>query len=565
MVRPTTVGALLLALVAILLPPESTAHALADGGTVAIPMVVKGLWIFKLLLLAHAVLLAWAPALGPNGPDARDSAGFDRRITAGDLGLVGVCLTIALALRLHALGNGLWYDEIQTLVSYIRLPLSRIITTFDSQNQHPVYSISARLAVSLFGESPWALRLPAALFGVASIGALYWFARQVTNRTEAILATALFTVSYHHLWFSQNARGYTALLLWVLLGSATFYRMMTGQSRRGWGPVILYAASMALATYTHITAVFVVIAHAAIWAGARWLAPGTSQIDASGDRAKLDWRPALSVLLAGTFSLQLYALVLPQFPATFLDRAAAGPVTQAWKSPAWLVAEAARGLSRGIPGGWLSIAVAVGCIAMGMLAYWRRSRIALATMLLPIVISGAAIFALNHNLWPRFFFFAAGFVVLIVMAGGFALCELALGARGRTLAVTGASIVIAASAYTVPAAWHPKQDYEGAARFIEQRRAAADAVVTVDLTDYPYAAYLGKQWTSVNNDDSLARVEQTHPRTWVLYTFPLRLAAVQPELWARLRSRYDTAAVFPGTVGDGAIMVMVTRPPLPPT
>ena len=151
----------------------STAHALADGGTVAIPVVVKGIWIFKLLLRAHAVLLAWEPALGPNGSDATatvsDSAGFDRRITAGDLAVVGVCLTVALALRLHALGNGLWYDEIQTLVSYIRLPLSRIITTFDSPNQHPVYSISARLQVSLFGQSPWALRLPAALFGFPTL------------------------------------------------------------------------------------------------------------------------------------------------------------------------------------------------------------------------------------------------------------------------------------------------------------------------------------------------------------------------------------------------------------
>jgi hypothetical protein len=344
-----------------------------------------------------------------------------------------------------------------------------------------------------------------------------------------------------------------------------FFRMLTGRSRPGWGPVLVYAASMALATYTHITAVFVVISHALIWAGLRWIhrrdVAGDAASDAASDAARVDWRPLIAIVLAGTFSLQLYALVLPQFPETFLGHTAAGPVTQAWKSPAWLVAEAARGLSRGIPGGWLSIGLAMGCVAAGILVYARRSRLALAMMILPIIISGAAIFALNHNLWPRFFFFAAGFVVLIVMAGGFAICKLVLKGRAPTVAVTGALVVIAASAFTVPGAWRPKQDYEGAARFIERSRSASDAVVTVDLTDYPYAAYLGKQWTSVSGPDSLASVERMHARTWLLYTFPLRLAAVQPELWARLQSQYDTAAVFPGTVGGGAIVVMVTHGP----
>ena len=48
------------------------------------------------------------------------------------LALVG----LALILRFIALGDGLWFDEIQTLVDYARLPAGQVVTTFDSQNNH---------------------------------------------------------------------------------------------------------------------------------------------------------------------------------------------------------------------------------------------------------------------------------------------------------------------------------------------------------------------------------------------------------------------------------------------
>ena len=45
----------------------------------------------------------------------------------------------------------------------------------------------------------------------------------------------------------------------------------------------------------------------------------------------------------------------------------------------------------------------------------------------------------------------------------------------------------------------------------------------------------------------------------------LYASEVQPEIWARLHTSYDTAAVYPGSVGDGAIVVMVSRSPPPAT
>jgi hypothetical protein len=121
----------------------------------------------------------------------------------------------------------------------------------------------------------------------------------------------------------------------------------------------------------------------------------------------------------------------------------------------------------------------------------------------------------------------------------------------------------AGGAITVPRAWGPKQDYLEAAAYVAEHRGPADAIVTVDLTDFPLEKYAGCRCTSVKSLGELAMVEGAHSRTWVLYTFPVRLAAVQPQIWQRLQVAYDTAAVYPGTVGGGAIVIMVTRTPSP--
>jgi hypothetical protein len=81
--------------------------------------------------------------------------------------------------------------------------------------------------------------------------------------------------------------------------------------------------------------------------------------------------------------------------------------------------------------------------------------------------------------------------------------------------------------------------------------------VTVDLATYPYAEYLRAGWSAASSANELAAIEASHPRTWVLYTFPARLSALQPQMWTRLERDYRTAGEFPGTVGGGAIIVKV--------
>lgn len=471
--------------------------------------------------------------------------------TRRDWNAVAAILVVGVVLRSIGLAHGLWFDEIQTLVEYVRRPLAQIVTTFDSQNQHYLYSILARISVVLFGESTWALRLPAMIFGVASLAATVWFGALVTARREALLAGALLAVSYHHVWFSQNARGYTGLLLFTLLGSGAFLLLLAEPARHTRTRVAAYAVSMACAALIHVTAAIVVVAHALIWLALVIAAAH------SGRLREIAWQaPLAAMLLAGVLSFAGYAPVLGQFVATILHPSGSGSAP-AWKNPAWAVAEALRVLRAGVPGGLFTVVLVLGTIGVGLTSYWRRSRTATAVMVLPGLLTAGVVYALSHNLWPRFVFFSAGFAALIAIRGGFAVAAVLVPRHAVRVATAGALALVLLSLLTVPRAWGPKQDFGRARAFVAAHAATGDAIAAVDMTGYVYTRYFRLPWTDVASDSDLVHLERAHARTWLVLTFPGRLEKVHPDLFAHLMRNYRRAASFPGTLGGGTLIVLV--------
>ncbi len=545
-------AALLLGL-AVLLPVRALAAGLAADSAL-IPRLVPGILLFKGLLVLHALalLLVWerrrrADPQDRTSPATVKGPDLEQRTWLVVLGLLG----IGVLFRTVSLDNGLWHDEIATLVSYVRRPVTEIISIYNSQNQHPLYSLVARASVSLFGDSAWSLRLPAAVFGVASLAATFWFAALISSRTEALLAVALLTTSYHHIWFSQNARGYTLLLCLTLVGTGIFLRLIRSPGR-GWGAVVAYATVMALAVYTHLSAAIIVLSHAAVWAATALRARQSSG-------RVLDLRPAGAVILAATLSLQLYAIVMPQLLETLLGaRPVQAAVITVWRSPLWLVGETIRGLSRGLPGGWLALVGGMLIVGAGAASYLKRDHVALALMTVPPLAVAAIMILLEHNLWPRLFFFAAAFAVLIVVRGVHVVAEALVPRLGPALATATLLVAIAGNALTAPRAWGPKQDFRGALAWVERERSPQDAVVALGLSDLALIEYLRADWAAPRTAAELQGIEERHVRTWAVYTFPTHLASMYPEVNTRLRG-YRVAAEFPGTLGGGTVYVMVSR------
>ena len=478
--------------------------------------------------------------------------------------VLGGLFVFASALRVKGLDSGLWYDEVVTLVEFVRLPLGQLLTNYDAgQNNHPLFSLLAHLSLQVFGESAWALRLPAFLFGLASLWALYCLARTINSRRETLLAVALMAVSYHHVWFSQNARGYTGLLFWMLLGTWLFLKGLQKTSPVVW---FSYAVAMALGMYTHLTAGFILAGHMMIFSFLflRFLRKKyTFQYS-----SPMDWWPVISFFLVGLFTFQIYALVLPQVVNSFQVRIVA-PRVEVWTNPIWAIVQVLHGLQVGfstVLGGFVALLI----FGVGLVSYARSNRIVVALFVLPVVSGVITLLLLHRHFYPRFFFPMIGIGILVLMRGTtvtarFFVASLSRDSSRKNLAemlgTVLACIIIIVTLFSLSNNYHhPKQDFGGALTYIKEHQKDSDLVITVGLASYPYERYYGTQWKTIETLEELNEIRFRNSPIWLLYTFPDHLESFYPEIMDSIRQEFIVVKEFPGTVGGGTIYVCRNRP-----
>lgn len=469
-----------------------------------------------------------------------------------------VLLAVAGLLRVVGLNTTLWHDELAMLVNLIGRPFGDLVRSFPSDNNHPLYTILAWLSVRIFGEHAWALRLPAVSFGVASIWALYLVATRVTGRREALLACTALTFSYHHVWFSQNARGYTGLLFFTLLSSYWFMRSIREGTRKAW---LAHGTTLALGTYVHLTAVYVGAAQFLVYVG--YLVNRDPELR----RGRAGIAAGYGFVLAGLLALALHAPILPQLVYFFFLREGRIAVQAEWTNPLWTLLEAARSLGVGLPLGLAALGLGLLILFVGVVSYWRRALIIVWLFVLPAALGAGTMLALGRNLWPRFFFFLAGFGVMIGVRAVTSLTDavarafrLAEPRTGQILATATVGAFVALSSVMLQRNYAlPKQDYVGAMDFVMARRKPGEPVMTTGLATFPYKDYYRTDFLPIESVADLdARIART--QGYVVYTFPIHLRSRYPALWAALRARGQEIARFPGTVGDGDLVVLQVRP-----
>jgi len=501
-------------------------------------------------------------------PDAKTTQTENASSTAmrkSDWVWITTILVVAVVLRSIHLDASLWFDEIVSLVEFVRLPVSAVVTSLSSLNNHILYSLEAHAAIAVFGESAWALRLPAMLFGVACVAMLWWFARQIVSRWEANLAALLLAVSYHHIWFSQNARGYTGLMFWALAGTALFIKGIQQPSWRVW---IGYAFVVAAAAYTHLSAGFFFMIHGLVYLvlvalrgrfGRRY--PGI-----------LGWMPIGGFVLGGLLVFLLHAPLLPQLIGAMRSvsvTASTETTVAEWKNPVWTLLEIFRNLrSLGLLA-VVGLPAVLGFSALGAFSLSRRHPVFVAITLTHIPLTLLFLLVLSFRIWPRYFFIDLGFVFLCLIHGvfvfsGFLAKSLDTPRRfsmsGEKLGIIASGTAIFCSLFLLPPNYrYPKQDFLGAKNFVEAARDKKDAVVSMGLAAYAYSKYYAPEWKTADSWDELERIHAEGRRTWFVYTSQAHMAENYRDVVANLASQYELVKQFPGTLGDGAVFVYRTR------
>jgi mannosyltransferase len=552
-------GVLLLA-VAVFVSPSDYARVLLGGAEKDLSW---GPALFRALLFFHGLLLV---ALGPLARNIFKRKAFfagekEKLLGSRELAFLTALSVVAVALRIINLNSDLWVDEVLTLVDFARQPLGAILTSFPSQNQHMLFSILAHGSISAFGESAWALRLPAVAFGIGSIWALYFLGRKILDRREAVPAAALMAVSYHHIWFSQNARGYTGLLFFTLLATWFWFEALDRDEWRWWAA---YAAAVVFGTWVHMTMAFVVAAHGLVFL-VLWFAPRLAGDEEFSFERRAGLKPFAAWILSVTVTTQLYALALPEFLREGLHEESRNSL---WTNPLWVLRESLQNLSIGFAA---SAVVILGgaFVAFGWLSLFRKNRRAAFLFVLPPVFAGSLMLALGHNLFPRFFFFAMGFALLIVIHGALELPKFLSGfiaplkTRRNLAAYAGlalAVLMIAASLVTVPKNYRlPKQSFTAARDFVLGASRPGEKIVAVSIAGDMYGKYFAPGWTAAETGAELENIEKNNGKIWLIYTLSPEIQAFHPEMWEMIEKNYEIVQVFPGTLNGGEIFVCRKR------
>jgi len=158
-----------------------------------------------------------------------------------------IILAGAIAVRVAALSRPMHTDEAYTFNVYVSKPLYIGLTYYSAPNNHLFHTFLSHISYMLFGNHPWAIRLPALVAGILVVPASYIFTRIFHNRNAALLAAALVAASSALVRYSTAARGYSIICLIFLSILALAPYLKQGGNTGAW---LLFAVLSATGFYT---------------------------------------------------------------------------------------------------------------------------------------------------------------------------------------------------------------------------------------------------------------------------------------------------------------------------
>lgn len=467
-----------------------------------------------------------------------------------DLLWITALTVLGLALRLWHINTDLWLDEIMTLVEYMRMPPFDAVGGFHAPNQHFLNSFLGSISIRLFGESAWSVRLPAMLFGVATIPVFYRLASLVTKQRETIFSTLVLTVSYHHVWFSQNARGYSAMIFFTVASTLLLLQWLRQSDSRPGIIVLGFVICSCLGILSLLNYAFVVAAQCVV---AFWF------LLVANDRQRIR-----HVLYAGLVVLLLSMLSFTSVLPEMLDYF--GGSDGGIKNLGGFFSMLIKGLGSGLSTMAIPAILAAAAVAlMGCASYWRGNKLIVLLLFLPAVFNVIALIVLGFGWFPRSFLYVLPFSILIVVRGCFvagnAVSERLNRFQGLQyllpVLLLLASVVMLSHNYR-----YPKQDCSGSLAYTRSMAAPDDVIAVVGYLEYSYKYYFAPELAFPKDLEQLQGLRGPNHQVWVLYSYTRFLNRQQPDALNTIKTSYKKQRVFPGTLGDGTIY-LYKAPPIP--
>ena len=171
------------------------------------------------------------------------------------------------ALRFYGLGReSLWTDELYSWKAGTYGSVKEVIDKSVLCEIHPPgFHLIMYGTQKVLGDSEWALRLPSAIGGVASILVIFLMGRRLFGNREGLFAAALMAVLYCPVRYSQEARVYSLLLLFSMLATMLWIELMHCLNKGGkLGKLQAsgYVAAAVISCYLHYFGMYLVFLQA---------------------------------------------------------------------------------------------------------------------------------------------------------------------------------------------------------------------------------------------------------------------------------------------------------------
>ncbi len=473
----------------------------------------------------------------------------------------GFLLMALLALRAGGLDRwGLWYDEAYCWWVASRVPLEEMLALSAREVIPPLYYLLLRAWIPLAGATEFALRWPSVLLGVLTVawaGRVAW--RLTGRRLGALTAMLLFAVGTPFLWASREVRMYGPLLAWTLLADGALLEVFAVSSvrrRRFWA--WLWAAATLAALYTQALAGF-------------WLiGQGLTALLLLAQARKADCRRWLRALLLP--ALVVVILYLPWAGIAIKM----GPVTPTYwhgfMPPPYLLRLSLGGLTVMEHLSPERREIVAGLMLTASFLALAVSRPRLLAGIYPILyVAPLGLIALAFRQIPKWSprhatLFAPGPFLALAVAWGSVW-----GIRRRGLRALAILTLTAITVLNVRFLWEADrnllmnpayawEDWRGAARYIQERRAPGDVVIISTGSVFPaWLYYAGDEGMLPMPEDPLLDVTHVLTYTGAARTLNAALApcALRPapcSLWlvAWLDNVTDPTRLVETLLEDGA-------------
>lgn len=406
------------------------------------------------------------------------------------LGALAAVALAAILVRMEFLFQPMRYDESGTYVHYASEPLYIGLTTYTAPNNHLLNTFLIHLSTGVFGDHPWAIRLPAFLAGILLVPATYLAGRLVYGRAGALMAAALVAASSVLIEYSTNARGYTIVALLFVLLLALGTRLPTTSSPAAWSAFAVLGALGLFAIPTFLYAFGAVV----VWLGASIALEGSGLLTtrlvpallASAGLTVLLYAPVIGV--SGIRALVGNSFVEPQTLSHFTEHLPSS------------LASAFEGWHRDQPAPlWIALAVA---FAFGFFLHARLSGVRVSPWLGPIAFIPPLLVLQRVVPFERTWLFLLPLYLMTAAAGAVFLFRKLERSRWYPAAIAAVAVGLCASlsgqAVASQAVYRSEdtstfRDAPDVAEFLEDELRPGDRVLVVPPADLILEYYLDRQ------------------------------------------------------------------------